>query len=128
MGRFKTIDEFLHNLDESKKQQVIKLREYIHDSSLELTEHIKWNALSYVQGGEDRITFNLNNKEQIVKLVFHMGATRKENRSIAPILENSHLIKWVSDIRGYMSFQNLEEITSQKELIKQDIKNWLLVD
>jgi hypothetical protein len=46
----------------------------------DLTEHIKWNAPSYVLDGEDRITLNLLNKQGLAKLVLHMVATRPENR------------------------------------------------
>ncbi len=127
MNKYKTVDAFLDELDEDRRSQVQKLREYILEEDTSLTEHIKWNAPSYVKDGEDRITFNTMNKEQLVKLVFHMGATRKEDKKGEPILQSSTIIEWVSDIRGYMTFRNLEEITSQEKEIKQTVHDWLLI-
>src|SRR6218665_3438996 len=98
MQKYKTIEEFMNALGEDKRNQVEALRELIIRSKPELKEHIKWNAPSYVLNGEDRITFNLLNKENVVKLVFHMGALRKENKKGQPIVaDGSELIEWSSD-------------------------------
>jgi len=125
MDKYKTVDEFLNALDESKRAQVLMLREFIATSTPLLEEHIKWNAPSYVLNGEDRITFNLLNKESVVKLVFHMGATRKEDKKATPVLADASLIEWVSDIRGYMTFLSLDDIKANEQEIKKTIHNWL---
>ena len=128
MNKFKTVDEFLNGLDEDRRSQVLKLREYILDAEPSLTEHIKWNAPSYVKNDEDRITFNTMNKESIVKLVFHMGATKKEDKNSQPVLDDAHLIEWVSDIRGYMTFTTLDEIIANKKEIKRTVQKWLVLN
>ncbi|HSW91444.1 MAG TPA: DUF1801 domain-containing protein [Candidatus Saccharimonadales bacterium] len=125
MDKYKTVDDFMHGLDDSRRLQVQKLRQYILDEVPSLVEHIKWNAPSYVEDGDDRITFNTMNKERVVKLVFHMGATRKEDKKGQPILKDASLLEWVSDIRGYMTFNSLEEITSNEEEIKRTVCEWL---
>ena len=128
MNKFKTVDEFLNGLDEDRRSQVLKLREYILDVEPSLTEHIKWNAPSYVKNDEDRITFNTMNKESIVKLVFHMGATKAEDKNGQPILKGAHLIEWASDIRGYMTFTILDEIIANKNEIKRTVQEWLALN
>ena len=125
MNKFKTVDEFLNGLSEDRRSQVLKLREYILDVRPSLTEHIKWNAPSYVKKDEDRITFNTMNKEGVVKLVFHMGATKKEEKKGQPVLDDARLIDWVSDIRGYMTFTTLDEIIANKKEIKRTVQEWL---
>jgi len=125
MNKFKTLDEFLDELDEDRRLQVLKLRELILHTDPSLIERIKWNAPSYVKDGQDRITFNTVNKEQVVRLVFHMGATRKENKKGQPVLNTMPLMEWASDIRGYMIFRNLEEIMSDEEEIVRTIRKWL---
>lgn len=125
MNKFKTVDEYLDSLDTAHKSQVDKLRQYILTEAPSLTEHIKWNAPSYILDGEDRITFNTLNKQQVVKLVFHMGATRKEIRKAQPLLKDAILIEWASDIRGYMTFETLDEIISNEEEIKRTVRKWL---
>ncbi len=128
MEKYKTVDEFVDGLDEDRRHQVQTLRGYILESEPSLTEHIKWNAPSYVLDDEDRITFNTMNKEQLVKLVFHMGATRKEDKKGQPILNDSRMVEWASDIRGYMTFKSLGEITSSEKVIKQTVRDWLALN
>lgn len=127
MQKFQTLDEFLNSLDDNKKQQVHTLREYILSADPTLSEHIKWNAPSYIHDGEDRITFNVMNKEGLVKLVFHMGALRKEDRTAEPILKDAPLIEWASDIRGYATFNDLSEITKNEESIRETVRRWLAI-
>jgi len=128
MYKYKSVDEFLASLDSDRKAQVLKLRECIASTGVDLREHIKWNAPSYVFKDEDRITFNTSNKEQVVRLVFHMGVKRKENKKGKPLLKNVELIEWVSDIRGYATFRSLEDINKNENGIKQVIKDWLALN
>lgn len=128
MQKYTTVNEFLEDLSEDKKSQVLKLREYILLAEPTLSEHIKWNAPSYVHDGEDRITFNLLNKESVVQLVFHMGATRKEDKRGSPILDDGFsVIKWASDIRGYVSFTSLEDVIRKEQAVKQLTAEWLSI-
>jgi len=125
MHKYKTVDEFLNDLNDSKRLQVNTLRKYILQADPTLVEHIKWNAPSYVKDGEDRITFNTLNKQGLVKLVFHMGATRKEDRKAEQIVKDTQFIEWVSDIRGYATFNDLQQIQSQKNAIQGNVRKWL---
>ena len=128
MASYKTVPEFLDSLDDNKRIQVQTLRDIILKTDPTLAEHIKWNSPSYVLDGEDRITFSLNNKQGIVKLVLHMGATRPENKEADSIYrDESGLIAWSSDIRGVLSFENYDEIESRKETVAQIIRDWLLI-
>jgi hypothetical protein len=128
MQKFKTVAEFMDSLDDAKKAQVEELRSIIKKSNPNLEETIKWNAPSYMLNGENRITFNLLNKEGMVKLVLHMGATRKENKKSKPIMtDNTGLIEWRSDIRGVVSFPTLLDITINRQNIVEVIDRWLVV-
>lgn len=125
MNTYKTVDEFLAGLDPERRALVRTLRDYVLHADTRVGEHIKWNAPSYTLDGEDRITFNTINKENAVKLVFHMGARRKEDKSAKPLMNNARVIRWVSDIRGYASFQTLEEVVANEGALEHDIKHWL---
>ena len=128
MQKYKTLEEFLNDLNEDKRQQVDTLRDLIINTAPQLEEHIKWSAPSYVLNGEDRITFNLMNKEGAVKLVIHMGATRKEDKKGKPILENDGgIVEWSSDIRGVITFQNIEDIQAKNRVLKKLLSNWLAI-
>ena len=128
MNTYTTVTQFLDDLAYDKRIQVQTLRDIILKADPTLAEHIKWNSPSYVLDGEDRITFNLQNKQGIVKLVLHMGATRPEDKKGTPIMQDeSGLIEWNSDIRGVISFTDIFEIESRKEIIAKIIHDWLLV-
>lgn len=128
MPTYKTVPDFLNDLDADKRAQVESLRSLIKSAHGGLAEHIKWNAPSYVLDGEDRITFNLKNKENVVQLVLHMGATRPENKKGAPILADAlGLIRWQSDIRGVVSFADLVDVESKQDKITDLIKRWLAI-
>ena len=126
MQKYKTLEEFLNDLSPDKRLQVDTLRGLILKTEPRLEEHIKWNAPSYVLDGEDRITFNLMNKQGVVKLVFHMGATRKEDKNGAPVMhDESGLIEWSSDIRGMITFTSIEDVNSNLTSLQKIIKDWL---
>ena len=128
MQKYKTVEDFLNDLSEDKRLQVDALRDVILKTDPQLEEHIKWNAPSYVLDGEDRITFNLMNKQDVVKLVFHMGATRKENKKGAPVMpDSSGLIEWASDIRGMITFTTIDGINSKLASLQKVVKDWLAI-
>ena len=128
MHKYETVTEFMKSLDSDKRAQVELLRTIIGESHADLTEHIKWNAPSYVLDGEDRITFNLMNRDNLVKLIIHMGAMRKENKQGKPImLDDGGIVHWSSDIRGTITFSNLEEITSKSKALKNILSRWLSI-
>jgi hypothetical protein len=128
MQHYKTVSEFLEDLDQDKNAQVQELRTLIIDADKDLEEIIKWNAPSYVLNGDDRITFSIN-RDGLVKLIFHMGATRKENKKAEPIMSDvAGLIQWNSDIRGMIVFQNIEEVHSKKAAVADIIRRWLAIE
>jgi len=126
MNKYATVTEFLDDLDETRRVQVRQLRDIILKVNPNLSEHIKWNSPSYVLDGEDRVTFNIQNKQQLVKLVLHMGATRVEDKKGEPVMkDDAGLIEWNSDIRGVITFQNAEDVESNKIAVAKIIGDWL---
>lgn len=128
MTKYTSLDEFFSDLDDDKRMQVEILRDLILNLHPGLTEHIKWNAPSYVLDGEDRITFNLMNKQQSVKLVLHMGATRKEDKKGVPIMhDDTGLVEWSSDIRGMITFDSVQDVNSKLLPLKKILTDWLSI-
>lgn len=116
-------------LDDATREQVQLLRDIIGSLGAELTEHVKWSAPSYVFDGEDRITMNLRNKEGLVKLVLHMGATRPEDKKGAPVLaDDEGLVDWASDIRGLIAFADVDDIRAKEPALRRVLTSWLAID
>lgn len=128
MQKYTSVNQFLNDLPEAKRTQVDALRALITNTLPTAVEHIKWNAPSYVIDGEDRITFNILNKEGLVKLVLHMGALRKEDGKAAPVYtDTSSLITWVSDIRGYITITDTAMIADNKQSLQKILKDWVAI-
>lgn len=126
MKKYSTVIEFLADLEPSERDQVEALRKIIM-SNLDVTEHVKWNAPSYVFDGEDRITFNTHGDE--IKILIHMGATRKEDKNAKPILEDpAGIIKWNSNIRGTISFKDMDDIINKHPAFVDILKRWLAIN
>ncbi|NTV90402.1 MAG: DUF1801 domain-containing protein [Clostridiales bacterium] len=123
MDKYRTIDEFLSDQSSDKLEQINTLRELIIQVEPNLAENLKWNAPNYVYKGEDRITFNVMNKQDIVKVIIHMGATKKEDKKSNPILANDQgIVEWSSDIRGAISFDDISDIYSKMEMLLDNEK------
>ena len=128
MNKYKTIDDFLSDQTTDRRQEINELRELILHTEHTLVENLKWNAPNYVFDGEDRITFNVANKQTMVKVIIHMGAITKENKNGKPILRNDRgIVEWSSDIRGTISFSGVSDIHSKKESFQAVILSWLAI-
>lgn len=121
--------DLVRALDDDTREQVQLLRDIIGSLDADLTEHVKWNAPSYMLDGEDRITMNLRNKQGLVKLVLHMGATRPEDRKGAPVLlADEGIVEWASDIRGFVTFTDLADIRAKEPAVRRVLAGWLAID
>lgn len=68
------------------------------------------------------------NKESIVKLILHMGASRKENKKGEPVLLNDFgIVEWNSDIRGTINFKGVNDAKEKEELLANVLANWLSI-
>lgn len=126
MQKYKTVEEFLNGLADDKRLQVKTLRSLILKTEPRLEERIKWNSPSYALNGQDRITFNLLNKQDSVKLVLHMGATRQENKNGKPVMQDtSSILEWSSDIRCVATFKDLNDINAKQAQLRNIFQQWL---
>lgn len=129
MKKYKSLEEFYENQSADKLKQILLVRELIFSAEPSLQETLKWNAPNYVHNGEDRITFNIMNMQEIVKIIIHMGASKKEDKSGKPILEDpSGLVVWNSDIRGTISFGDYSDIQTKSGQFKKIIADWIAVE
>lgn len=127
MKKYKTLDEFMQGIDEKQKEQVTHLRSIITDAHPELVEHIKWNSPSYTLAGNDRITFSVRPNFPIA-IILHMGVDRSEDKNGKPILDDSSgLIEWKSDIRGVITFTDLDDIKAKELQFSSILDQWLKI-
>jgi len=121
----KTHHEFMAQFDDKRKPLVAALLAAIVEESPGLTETIKWNAPTFCDDGKDRMTVMLHKKDR-VGLILHTGARPKEDKN-APRLytDESGLLEWNSNIRATISFFDLGEFLSKRDLFKKAVKRWI---
>jgi hypothetical protein len=126
MQKYTTMTGFLNSLNDDQRAQVESLRKIIFTAEPSLVENIKWNTPNYVYKNQDRITFNVLNKENKVKLILHKGAKEKEDKKAEPIMtDNTQLVTWISNIRGIIILDDLTTITKNAPKLKRVLKQWL---
>ena len=121
----KTHQEFMTNFDDERKPLTEALRKAIIEECPPLTETIKWNSPTFCWNGKDRMTIMLHKKDR-VGLILHTGAKPKEDKK-APHLytDDTELLEWNSNIRATISFSDLADFSSKRNLFKKAVKRWI---
>jgi hypothetical protein len=128
MARALSLEQYLAGLDPDRRELVEAVRALVRDVDPALVESVKWNAPSWALHGTDRITVNTANKQGVVTLVLHMGATHPEDRSAPPVMDDaSGLVGWRSDIRGVLAFADLADLEAKAARVRDVLGRWLAI-
>ena len=121
----KTHQEFLTEFNDERKPLVEALLIAIIEACPTLTETIKWNAPTFCDNEKDRMTIMLHKKDR-VGLILHTGARPKEDKT-APHLytDDTELLEWNSNVRATISFSDLTDFLSKRNLFKKAVKRWI---
>jgi len=121
----KTHQDFLSVFDDERKPLVEALLIAIREACPQLTEIIKWKAPTFCYNGKDRMTIMLHKKDR-VGLILHTGVTPKEDKK-APRLfyDESGLLEWNSNIRATISFFDIADFASKRDLFKTAVARWI---
>lgn len=120
------VDRFLAALDHRLKPGVEALRAGILATDPGITEHLKWNAPSYRYGGEDRVTFRLQPREQL-QLVFHRGARVRADSADFVFADPTGLVEWRTPDRGVVTFPDLAAVTAARAAVPALVAAWIAV-
>ena len=118
------VDEFLDNLSHPLREGVIAMRAAILASDEQITEHIKWNAPSFCYRGDDRVTFRLHPANRF-QIVFHRGATVREDSGDFVFEDDSGLLRWVADDRATVTFEDMAEIDAKQAALVEIVGRWM---
>ncbi|MFD0715350.1 DUF1801 domain-containing protein [Paenibacillus sp. GCM10027626] len=123
------VAEFMSNLDHPLKPEIEAVRQIILEAHPQLQEHIKWNAPSFQDQAEDRVTFNLRGKDYFL-LIFHCGAKVKERAAGEGTLitDTTGLLEWAAPDRATVKLKNMDDVLSKKDKLIQVIDQWLKVN
>jgi hypothetical protein len=119
----KTIPDYLAALTPEQRATADALRALAAAAAPGLTEHIKWNAPSFVHDGEDRITLG-SDKAGHIRVILHRGIRPKDANGFsfdAP----ADLVQWAAPDRGVMTFASPDEIAAHADEIGDVFRRWL---
>jgi len=122
------VSDFINEIDHPLKKGVEMLREIILGADKGITEHIKWNAPSFCFKNDDRITMgssHILNKDNVIMLVFHRGAGKKDSKAFK-FEDESGLLEWKAPDRAVVRFASIEDIEIKKAALKKLAKKWML--
>ncbi|RJE89589.1 DUF1801 domain-containing protein [Paenibacillus sp. 1011MAR3C5] len=102
------VEVYMRELEHPLKPEIEAVRSIIKGARPGIGEHIKWNAPSFHDEGEDRITFNLR-KQDCLLLVFHTGAKGKDRAAGGPLI----------------TLHNMENIRAKEMQLVEVIHKWL---
>jgi uncharacterized protein YdeI (YjbR/CyaY-like superfamily) len=117
------VDEFMKALDHPLKDGIERLRLGILNSNTRITEHIKWNAPSFLIDGEDRVTFNLHAKDG-VQLIFHRGTKVKDSKDFV-FEDGAGLLEWRSADRAIVTLRDLDDIDAKEAALVESVNRWM---
>ena len=124
MHKSAEVDVFIAQLDHPMKPAVESLRAAFLESNPELTEHIKWNAPSFVYGGDDRVTFRLHPKGAL-QVILHRGTKIRADAADFTFDDPSGLITWPAKDRGVITLDDLAGASTKRADVLATVTRWL---
>ncbi|WP_253702034.1 DUF1801 domain-containing protein [Bacillus sp. FJAT-27445] len=119
------VAEFMDKLDHPLKEEIEEVRNIILSCDDRITEHIKWNAPSFLIENDDRITFNLNGKG-FFRLVFHCGAkVSPEAKKESLFVDHTGLLEWQTNDRALVKFFNENDVKDKEDRLRTVIGEWI---
>ncbi|WP_409271725.1 DUF1801 domain-containing protein [Neobacillus sp. SCS-31] len=119
------VAEFMAKLDHPLKEEIEEVRKIILSCDSRITEHIKWNAPSFLIENDDRITFNLKGKG-FFRLIFHCGAKKSPEPIKEPLfVDNTGILEWQTNDRALVNFFNKNDVKDKEEKLRTLIKEWI---
>ena len=119
------VESFLDALEHRQADGVVRLRAALLASVPGLSEHIKWNAPSFVYDSVDRITFRLRPGD-VLQLVFHRGPSVRKDVHTFAFDDPTGLLAWQTPDRGVVTFADLADVESKLEDVADLARRWVL--
>ena len=102
------------------------LRTAISAADERITEHVKWNAPSFVVDGTDRVTMRLHPKGG-VQLIFHRGAKVRDDTATFSFDDPSGLLTWATPDRGILAVDSPADAAAKAPVITELVRRWVAV-
>lgn len=117
------VEAWLEAAPKNERAAIDRLREIVHAAGPDLIETIKWNAPSFADGDQDRITLGIERKGG-VRLVLHRGAAVQAVSGFA-FDDPDEIAKWPSMDRGVAIFADLAAVEAKAGVLEDLVRRWV---
>lgn len=116
------VETWLDALSPENRALVDRLRAVVCAAAPGLTETIKWNAPSYADSDEDRVTLGLERRGG-VRVVLHRGAAVKGDAFAFE--DPGKVVKWPAADRGVATYADLAALEAKAGDLQALITRWV---
>lgn len=117
------VEAWLGGVSATDRAGLDHLRAIVSSAAPDLTETIKWNAPSFADGDQDRVTLGIERKGGW-RVVLHRGATVKDTAGFA-FEDSSKVARWPSADRGVATFADLSAAEASAADLEDLIRRWV---
>jgi hypothetical protein len=117
------VDACLDGLSADDRAGVDRLRAVVRAAAPGLIETIKWNAPSFADGDQDRVTLGIERKGGW-RMVLHRGAAVKDAAGFA-FDDAAKVARWPSPDRGVATFADIAAIDMKAAAIEDLVRRWI---
>ncbi len=118
-----SVEDYLATLAPPVRSDVDALRAIVLGAHPGLTEEIKWNAPSFADDGQDRVTLGLDGKGGY-RIVLHRGAKPLDTAGFH-FDDEAKLAKWPAPDRGVIVLRDRTVIDARASDLSRLIARWI---
>lgn len=119
------VPTFLATLAHARKDEILALRALLLAAVPTLTEHVKWNAPSFLHDGVDRLTFRLQPGDRL-ELILHRGAKVRADAASFTFVDPTGLVRWLAPDRGVVVITDAVDLDRKRDTLTQLAQAWVL--
>ena len=117
------VESWLSGLGLQNRQGIERLRALVQSAAPELTETIKWNAPSFADGDQDRVTLGVERKGGW-RVVLHRGVATQDAAGFV-FDDPRKTAKWPAKDRGVVTVADLPALEAQAADLEDLVRRWV---
>ncbi len=117
------VETYLSTLAPHDRAMVDALRAIVIATAPDLIEEIKWNAPSFRDGADHKVTLGIERKGG-VRVVLHRGVAKKDATGFS-FDDTARLAAWPAPDRGVVTLPDLGAIETRRAELRDLIARWV---
>ena len=122
MASSASVEAWLEAQNQPTREMIEALRAAVRAAAPDLAEDIKWNAPSFADGDQDRVTLGVERRGG-VRLVLHRGA--RSPQGSFQFDDPARLARWPATDRGVVVFRDPQDIEAKRAALEDLVRRWI---